>query len=60
MGRSGRRSRIDRYEVGERTSHGEIEAVDWFDVNALPPDVNRGCAARLAEVFGGARVGREW
>lgn len=52
--------RIDGFEVGERTSHGEIEAVEWFDLNALPEDVNRGCAARLAEMFGGVGVSRDW
>jgi len=52
--------RIDGFEVGERTSHGEIEAVGWFDLGALPEDMNRACAARLAEIFDGAMVSREW
>lgn len=52
--------RIDGFEIGQRTSHGEIEAVDWFDIDALPEDTNRACAARLAEIFDGAPVSPQW
>ncbi|WP_333780219.1 NUDIX domain-containing protein [Brevundimonas vesicularis] len=36
--------RIDAFDVGERTSHGEIAEVGWFFPSALPDDVNRAVA----------------
>lgn len=48
---------VDR---GERTSHGEIAEVGWFSPSDLPADVNRGCRARLAEIFDGAPVDPDW
>jgi ADP-ribose pyrophosphatase YjhB (NUDIX family) len=52
--------RIDAFEAGERTSHGEIEAVGWFDPRNPPEDLNRGTRARLMEMFGGAPVDPLW
>lgn len=52
--------RIDAFDIGERTSHGEIAEVDWFHPSALPEDTNRGTRARLAEIFDGAPVDPNW
>ncbi len=51
---------IDAFEPGEPTSRGEIAEVGWFPPAALPADVNRGCRARLAEIFDGAPVSDLW
>ncbi|WP_421731726.1 NUDIX domain-containing protein [Brevundimonas sp.] len=51
---------IDAYEIGERTSHGEIAEIAWFHPSALPEDVNRGTQARLAEIFGAAPISDDW
>lgn len=52
--------RIDAFDVGERTNHGEIAEIGWFSPSALPDDVNRGCRARLAEIFDGAPISEMW
>ncbi|MBC1183904.1 NUDIX domain-containing protein [Brevundimonas sp. WCHBH090558] len=52
--------RIDAFDMGERTSHGEIAEVGWFSPSALPDDVNRGCRARLGEIFDGVPVDPDW
>ena len=52
--------RLDDFDQGERTSHGEIAEVGWFSPSALPADTNRGCRARLAEIFDGAPVDPDW
>ena len=52
--------RIDAFEVGEATSHGEIAEIGWFDPLDLPDDMSRGSQARLAEVFAGAPVSPVW
>ena len=52
--------RIDRFTQTDRTSHGEIAEVGWFHPSALPPDVNRGSRARLAELFEDAPVDADW
>lgn len=52
--------RVDAFDLTERTSHGEIAEVGWFHPSALPPDVNRGSRARLAELFGAAPVDVDW
>ena len=44
--------RIDRFALTDRTSHGEIAEVGWFDPCALPQDVHRATVARLAEIYG--------
>lgn len=51
---------VDAFAVGERTSHGEIAEVGWFDPSALPEDAHRSTRARLAEIFGGAPVDLAW
>ena len=52
--------RVDAFDLTERTSHGEIAEVGWFHPSALPPDVNRGSRARLAELFEAAPVDADW
>ncbi len=52
--------RIEAFDEGERTSHGEIAEVAWFTPDALPSDVNRGTRARLGEIFHGAPVDPSW
>lgn len=52
--------RVDAFETGERSSHGEIAETGWFDPAALPVDVNRPSARRLAEMFDGAPVDPVW
>ena len=51
---------VDAFTVGERTSHGEIAEVGWFDPAALPEDAHRSTRARLAEIFGEAPVDPAW
>ena len=38
----------------------EIAQCEWFDIHALPPDVGKGTARRLREIFEGARADAEW
>jgi len=51
---------VEPGDLGERTSHGEIAEIGWFLPSALPDDANRGCRARLAEIFDGAPVDPDW
>lgn len=52
--------RLDRFTLTDRTSHGEIADIAWFDPEALPEDTHRATRDRLAEVFGGAEPGTDW
>jgi ADP-ribose pyrophosphatase YjhB (NUDIX family) len=52
--------RIDRFRLTDRTAHGEIVDIGWFDPCALPDDTNRGTRDRLAEVFGSAPCNPAW
>ncbi|MFN3837902.1 MAG: NUDIX domain-containing protein [Brevundimonas sp.] len=52
--------RIDAFDQGPHARDGEIAEVGWFSPAALPPDVNRGCRARLAEMFDDAPVDPDW
>ncbi len=52
--------RIDRFSMTERTSHGEIAEIGWFDPAALPEDTHRATRARLEEVFGGVEPSTAW
>ena len=52
--------RIDRFSLTDRTSHGEIAEVGWFDPQALPDDTHRATRARLAEIFGDADPATSW
>ena len=52
--------RIDRFTLTDRTSHGEIAEVGWFDPAALPEDTHRATRDRLGEVFGGVEVSPVW
>ena len=38
----------------------EIAELGWFDVDALPPDVDPGTAQRIREIFEGAAPAVEW
>ena len=52
--------RIDRFSMTDRTSHGEIAEVGWFDPAALPEDTHRATRDRLTEIFGGADIATSW
>lgn len=52
--------RIEAGEPGQLTSRHEIAEVGFFTLDALPPDLNRGTRARLAEIFDGAEVSADW
>lgn len=52
--------RIDRFSLTERTSHGEIAEIGWFDPARLPEDTHRATRARLAEALGGEEARLEW
>ena len=52
--------RIDRFSLTDRTSHGEIAAIGWFDPAALPEDTHRATRDRLGEVFGEAEASTAW
>lgn len=52
--------RIDQWEAGERRGRQEIEEARFFPLDALPDDLNRGSAARLAELFDGAEPDADW
>ena len=52
--------RIDRFSMTDRISHGEIEAIGWFDPAALPEDTHRATRDRLGEVFGGRQPETDW
>ncbi|MFP1129666.1 NUDIX domain-containing protein [Asticcacaulis sp. W401b] len=45
--------RIDRFERGELTSQGEIKNVDFFDIDALPDNINGGSLRRIQEALQG-------
>lgn len=45
--------RIDRFERGELTSQGEIKNVDFFDIDALPGNINGGSLRRIQEALQG-------
>ncbi len=51
---------VDAYEVGERTSHGEIAEIGWFDPHALPQDAHRSTRDRLGEIFGAETASHQW
>lgn len=52
--------RIDRFTLTDRTSHGEIAEIGWFDPAALPEDAHRATRDRLAEVFDGSPCSAVW
>ena len=51
---------VDAFEVGERTSHGEIAEIGWFDPHALPQDAHRSTRDRLGEIFGAETASHQW
>ena len=51
---------VDAYEIGERTSHGEIAEIAWVHPDALPEDAHRSTRDRLGEIFGGVKVSPQW
>ncbi|MFC7377019.1 NUDIX domain-containing protein [Brevundimonas sp. GCM10030266] len=52
--------RMDRFSMTERSSHGEIAEIGWFDPGALPDDAHRSTRDRLAEIFAGAVSPTSW
>jgi ADP-ribose pyrophosphatase YjhB (NUDIX family) len=52
--------RIDCFSLTERTSHGEIAEIGWFDPARLPEDTHRATRARLAEALGGETARLDW
>lgn len=52
--------RVDSFTLTDRTSHLEIADARFWPLDALPPDLNRGAADRLAEIFGGREVSADW
>lgn len=52
--------RIDRVALTDRTSHGEIADIGWFEVGALPDDTHRATRDRLMEIFCGADPATSW
>ncbi|MBA4806659.1 NUDIX domain-containing protein [Brevundimonas sp.] len=52
--------RIDAFDLGERSSEGEIAEIGWFHPAVLPADVNRGTRARLAEIFDKVQTDTNW
>ena len=51
---------VDAFEVGERTSHGEISDAEWFAPGGLPGGVTAATQRRLDEVFTGAAPDPLW
>jgi 8-oxo-dGTP pyrophosphatase MutT (NUDIX family) len=51
---------VEPGDLGPRASQGEIAEIGWFHPSDLPADTNRGCRARLAEIFDGAPVDPDW
>ena len=51
---------VEAYEVGERSSHGEIAEIGWFDPDALPDDTHRATRVRIEEIFKGRAVDAAW
>lgn len=52
--------RIDSFSLTERTSHGEIAEIGWFDPACLPEDTHRATRTRLAEALGGETALLDW
>lgn len=52
--------RIDAFDMGERTSHGEIAEIGWFHPDALPDDTHRATRARIEEIFNGRPADALW
>jgi ADP-ribose pyrophosphatase YjhB (NUDIX family) len=52
--------RVDRFTLTDRTAHGEIAEIGWFDPCALPDDIHRASRERLAEIFDGAACATSW
>ncbi len=52
--------RLDRFSLTDRTSHGEIADIGWFDPAALPDDTHRATRVRLGEIFDGADRATSW
>lgn len=52
--------RIDDYEVGERTSHGEIKDIAFYALDDLPQTINGGSLRRIQEALMGFPVDPDW
>lgn len=51
---------IDRFEMTERTSHGEIAETGWFAPDALPDDITVASRNRILEYLGQKATTPEW
>ena len=51
---------IDRFDITERTSHGEIAEIGWYAPNELPADTTKATRARIAEFMGYAPPSPDW
>ncbi|MEG1453796.1 NUDIX domain-containing protein [Brevundimonas sp.] len=51
---------IDRFEMTERTSHGEIAEISWFAPDALPDDITPASRHRILEYLGQKVATPEW
>jgi ADP-ribose pyrophosphatase YjhB (NUDIX family) len=51
---------IDGFDVGERTSHGEIAEIGWFDPDDLPADTTVPTRARIDEFLGRRAPSQDW
>ena len=52
--------RVDQFEAGDMTSHGEIKNVDFFSIDDLPEDTNRGSLNRVNEALRGFPADPLW
>ena len=52
--------RVDRWETCARASQGEIKNVDFFAIDDLPENTNRGSLHRIQEVLMGVPVDPLW
>lgn len=52
--------RVDKWESVERSSHGEIRDVGFFDMDNLPANINGGSLRRINEALRGAPADPAW
>ncbi len=51
---------IDRFNMTERTSHGEIAEIGWFAPDDLPDDITAASRNRILEYLGQQPATAEW
>jgi len=52
--------RVEAFVMTERTSHGEIAEIGWFDPDNLPEDTTRATRDRLSEALGHQPPSEDW